>query len=590
MKFFSLKLFNGFALAAGLCACGGNDTAGGISEENEGVVALTNKKIEGVTQKGPFVKDSKITLKETKADGSIEPTGNKFTTKTLSNKGDFQFKDLDLESQFVLLSAKGRYVSEYDGEPSTCPITLKAVSDLEKRETVNINLLTHFEYDRVLNLVKDGKNFVDAKKQAATEVLDAFGIEVKPSSAEDLNIYNTSDADRVLFNLSLLIDSRPSWDYLHDEDEECVEQQNFIDSFRNDFADDGKLSDSIMQNIAGGAYILSQWYAEMELVDEKSIEEKAKADPDEKDGLGLASKKSEYDFSKQLFLHYMNVEACTDELWGNYKKFKKAIQVDNEIVKSGYLLCNGYFWEITTKEHIDSLTLKIDHKTGTMTDNRDGKKYKTVSFKYKGKKYEWMAENLQYTDSTVKYSKGSDKNKRLIGSYTWTTAMQLDKKYMKQPTGDGVLDSLHQGVCPSGWHVSTSAEWTALINYVDGPGNLLNEKWKSTSKRAALTKDLFGVFHNKFDFNLTPMDPVYLQTYYHTYSLDPEILSLKPAAQESDDDDYKEDYDYDMTRNYFDSQYRLEDPNFVTINFSINDGYVSKRERRKEGYVRCVKN
>ncbi|MBQ2560531.1 MAG: hypothetical protein II565_08110, partial [Fibrobacter sp.] len=67
MKFFSLKLFNGFALAAGLCACGGNDTAGGISEENEGVVALTNKKIEGVTQKGPFVKDSKITLKETKA-------------------------------------------------------------------------------------------------------------------------------------------------------------------------------------------------------------------------------------------------------------------------------------------------------------------------------------------------------------------------------------------------------------------------------------------------------------------------------------------------------------------------------------------
>ena len=60
MRTYSLKLFNALAIIACICACSGNDTAGGISEETEGIVAITNKKIAGAAQKGPLVKGSNV--------------------------------------------------------------------------------------------------------------------------------------------------------------------------------------------------------------------------------------------------------------------------------------------------------------------------------------------------------------------------------------------------------------------------------------------------------------------------------------------------------------------------------------------------
>ena len=74
MKRFSLKLFNALAIIASICACVDRNVAGGISEETEGVVAITDKTIAGVSQKGPFAKGSSVYLKETKADGSLTPT------------------------------------------------------------------------------------------------------------------------------------------------------------------------------------------------------------------------------------------------------------------------------------------------------------------------------------------------------------------------------------------------------------------------------------------------------------------------------------------------------------------------------------
>lgn len=563
------------ALSALFCACSNIETSG-TSEEAEGVVAVADKRLAGVSQKGPFVKGSDVTLKETSKNGDFEPTGREFTTKTRSNKGDFKFDDFDLESQYALLSVEGYYKREYNDEKSDCPMRLDAVSNVEKRENVNINLLTHFEYKRVLNLVKEGKSFAEAKKQAATEVLDAFGVKAKFSSPEDLDIYNTSDADRVLFNISVLIDSRPEWTYwVDDEKEDCPKLQNFLDGFTEDFADDGVLSDSTMLYIVSEAYIMTVAYVEMELVDDEDIKDKKRKNPDDND---LATKKSEYEFSKSVFLHYMGVEACTDNLWGEYRKFKKPVEINDEIIKSGYLLCNGYYWEITTKEHIDSLTQKIEHENGTMTDKRDGKKYKTVSFKHKGKKYEWMAEDLHYTDSSIKYSKGSD------GSYSWTTAMQIDDKYMEGPVKNGLLDSLHQGICPDGWHISTSEEWTALFEYVENPHNLLDENWKSSDTRTALVKDLIGVFFNRFDFNLTIMDSVFLGTYYHAYTLDEEVLSYDAPAFD-EEDPWK-----DPMHESFNEDYAIENPHFSALEISVrwNDTFgVSKAPK---AYVRCVKN
>lgn len=556
------------------CACS-MDTAG-TSEEIEGAVALSDKRIVGVSQKGPLVKGSDVVLKETSADGSFTPTGKEFSTTTISDNGDFEFKGLHLESQFVLLSAQGNYIRESDDEPSECSIRLDAVSNLQKRETVNINLLTHFEYKRVLNLVKEGKSFVEAKKQAAKEVLGAFGVKIDVSSAEDLNIYNSSDGDRTLYNISRIIDEQPEWNYWHDwysadDDIDCSKLQAYVDGFADDFADDGVLADSIMQDLAGEGYSSAKEWSNMMDVDEDDIKRKDGANPGE---LSIRFLKSEYDFGILVFLNYMDLELCTADLWGEYRKLDRAMVLDGERIESGYFLCNGYYWDLTTKEHIDSLKIPVEHESGTMTDPRDGRKYQTVSFNYEGKTYEWMAEDLKYDSE---------------GLYTWTDAMQIDDKYMTEVAEDSLIGEKHQGICPDGWHVSSTEEWDILVDYVGDVKNLLNENWRTSDLDAAFGKDLVGVFYNRFDFNLMPMDTVYLEVYYHSYRQDSYHI-------EELDEFMKEHYQWELEYAKNDEE-REEIEKYLSPR-AVGDYYVQvspydyrvEEEPLKEGKVRCVKN
>ncbi len=571
------------ALGFALCAC--STQTAGTSEESEGVIALAGKEIKGAAQKGPLVKGSNVVLRETSADGSLEPTGREFHTTTSNDKGEFHFGDLDLESQYVLLSAEGQYSREYDGSRSECAMRLDAVTSLSNRITANINILTHFEYKRVLKLVGEGKPFAEAKKQASREVLGAFGVELDVSAAEDLDIFNTSEGDRTLFNLSLFIDNRHDWNFPGVGASDCQKLQDYLDGFANDFADDGELADSIMQVIAGGAYEVTRMYTHMEYVDEGDMWEKEAADPGSYDRLVVMKK--EYDFSKLVFLHHMGVEACTENRWGEYRAFNRPIYVfdyqdgEQRLMDSGYVLCNGYNWDIKTKGYIDSLTLMFEHENGTMVDPRDGREYKTISFEYAGKRYEWMAENLMYNVAPETRTKGGRGTRRQQGVYSWAEAMRLNEGYMTRFVREGLIDSLHQGICPDGWHVANSIEWKTLLDYVDkDPDNLLNENWR-TDRDKALAKGLTGVFYNRLDFNLVPLDWDYLEAYFHTYA--PKI-SFQPTAANAT----RWNRVFYTRDEYID--YPLEKTDFVTIEISISWNYVSDTEVQPRGFVRCVRN
>lgn len=572
------------ALGLALCAC--STQTAGTSEESEGIVALAGKGIKGAAQKGPLVKGSDVVLRETSAEGSLEPTGREFHTTTVNDKGEFQFGELDLESQYALLSAEGYYAHEYDGERSECPMRLDAVTNLNNRSTANVNILTHFEYKRVLKLVKEGVPFAEAKKQASREVLAAFGVDIDVSSAEDLNIFNTSEGDRTLFNISLLIDNTPEWTYwVDDEKEDCPKLQNYLDGFAEDFADDGELSDSIMQAIAGHAYEITRMYDRMEFIDEDDMWEKEAADPGSYDDLVVMKK--EYEFSKLVLLHHLEIDACTENRWGEYTAFHKPIEVydyqegEQHILDSGYVLCDGYKWDIKTRGYIDSLTTMFEHENGTMIDPRDGREYKTISFEYEGKRYEWMAENLMYSVAPVTRTKGGRANLHQPGVYSWTEAMHLNEGYMTRFVREGLIDSLHQGICPDGWHVANSEEWKTLLDYVDGnPNNLLDENWR-TDRETAIAKGLTGVFYNRLDFNLVPLDKQFLEAYFHTYA---PRMSFQPTSP--NDDVWNREF---FTRDEF-IDYPLTKTDFTTIEISINWNYVSDTEVQPKGFVRCVRN
>lgn len=568
-------------------ACSAFDKTSGTDEQSEGIVALAGKKISGKAQKGPLVKGSEVVLRETSAEGNLEPTGREFTTKTINDKGDFEFDSLELESQYALLSAEGYYEREYTGEVSSCPMRLNAVSNLEMRKTVNINLLTHFEFKRVLNLVKEGKTFAEAKKQAAKEVFGAFGVKIDVSSAEDLNIYNSSDGDRTLYNISRIIDEQPEWNswrdwYNADADVDCSKLQDYIDGFADDFADDGVLADSIMQFLAGEGYSSAKEWSNMMDVDEDDIKRKDAANPDE---LSIRFLKSEYDFGILVFLNYMDLELCTADLWGEYRKLARAMVFEGELVDSGYFLCNGFYWDLTTKEHIDSLKTPIDHENGTMTDPRDGQEYKTVSFVHDGKIYEWMAEDLKYSVAPVVHSRRAT-GSRPVGIYSWTEAMRLSESYMTKLVPDDMVDSLHQGICPDGWHLANRDEWKVLLDYVGGVNNLLDESWR-TSSYYAFGKDLIGVFYNKFDFNLVPMDKDLLELIYHTYG-----KNSYGSTPELGDDmrEWLESVDDDELRKAIEGSLMPKQTGVYALELSIGWAVYNREEAQREGRVRCVKN
>ena len=189
-----------------LAACTNDNVAGGASGD-AGVVAVKDWEVAGVSQKGPFVTGSAVTVQE--LDGiTLKQTGKSFKGSIKSDKGDFAIKDINLESQYAILEASGYYRDEISGKKSSGQVTLRALTDLKDRKHVNINLLTHLEYERVMYLVTEKKKSIaEAKEQAEKEVLATFGIEGDFAESEDLNIFETGDGNAALLAISVLLQS-----------------------------------------------------------------------------------------------------------------------------------------------------------------------------------------------------------------------------------------------------------------------------------------------------------------------------------------------------------------------------------------------
>jgi len=197
------------AIGAMFWACSSSDSdsmdLGGGASGDAGVTAVVDWEVAGVSQKGPFVTGSAVTVQE--LDGiTLKQTGKSFKGSIKSDKGDFAIKDINLESQYAILEASGYYRDEISGKKSSGMVTLRALTDLSNRKTVNINLLTHLEYERVLYLVNKKKmSIADAKAQAEEEVLASFAINGDFGESEDLNIFESGDGNAALLAVSVLM-------------------------------------------------------------------------------------------------------------------------------------------------------------------------------------------------------------------------------------------------------------------------------------------------------------------------------------------------------------------------------------------------
>ena len=118
---------------------------------------------------------------------------------------------------------------------------------------------------------------------------------------------------------------------------------------------------------------------------------------------------------------------------------------------------------------------------GTMTDERDGQIYKTVTIGTQT----WMAENLNYeTENSSCYNR-EVKCTKFGRFYTWAAAMDSAGIWGINGKGCGNKATCKptypvRGVCPSGWHIPSKAEFDTLVKFVGGK-TIGGKKLKSTS-------------------------------------------------------------------------------------------------------------
>ena len=193
-------------------------TSQGEVELDSEKIAISLDQVSGVTQKGPFLSGSKVLVREMEDGRTLTQTGHSFNGKILNDNGEFRINARMLVSQYVMLEATGYYRNEVTGKNSNSELTLFAISDVNDRCVVNVNLLTHLEYERVIYLVTQKKMKVRAaKKQAQKEVFALLNIDATNfSNSEDLNVAGSSAEDAALLAFSIVLQGDRSESELSD--------------------------------------------------------------------------------------------------------------------------------------------------------------------------------------------------------------------------------------------------------------------------------------------------------------------------------------------------------------------------------------
>ena len=187
-------------------------------------------RISGVAQKGPFHAGASVTMVELDSARRLAESKRTHTACIASADGSFAFENVDLVSPYVKVEANGYYMDELTGVRSSSLLKLNAVVDLSKRDSFNVNMLTHMAAPRVLKLVQDAGNNQPIGSQsgrALSDVLSSFGISLGGSTggfnggwnrggsttssgqkaAEDLSIFDNDDYGAALLAISVMMQS-----------------------------------------------------------------------------------------------------------------------------------------------------------------------------------------------------------------------------------------------------------------------------------------------------------------------------------------------------------------------------------------------
>ena len=512
-----------FAVTSLLISCSGDKTAG-TDEQSEGIVAIKNLDIAGVSQKGPFVKGSAVTVQGIDCK-TMKLTGESFEGSVKNDKGEFTVDNVTLSSSCAVFEVTGNYFNEVTGKKTKDKLTLRALTNLKDRKNVNINVLTELEYERLMNLAASKEtSFAEAKKQAEKEVLAAFDIADnadKVQEFENLNIFEKGDGNAALLAVSVLMQG----------DADAASLAKRLEKFADDFAEDGEWNDSKTKTEIAEWATTAKENGKLDTI-RKNVETMNDGDkvaafetyvaaviPDSVPGSASSSSKK-ISSSSRVDLILSSGDSRTSSSLQNDRissSMKNASSSSSKNIilsssegssdsKSSSSMKNtsSSSWSGAIGSSNDSRTAYLNPNVnyGEMTDSRDGQVYKTVKI---GNQI-WMAQNLNYADSVQMpslkgkswcYNDSTKYCEKYGRMYTWAAAIDSVKLATDKnnPVDCGFDKSCGlvgpvQGICPDGWHLPDSTEWRTLVTAVGGQsvaGKILKSQsgWKDNSDKGS---------------------------------------------------------------------------------------------------------
>lgn len=397
-----------------LVACGDDSKAAGGTEEDSAVTAIKDKVVSGVSQKGPFVKGASVTVYELDSK-SLSQTGRSYEGKIKNERGEFSVDVVKLESQYALLKADGYYRNEITGEKSNSTVTLYAMTDLSNRDEVNVNLLTHLEYERSRYLVKYEKLGVDkAKMQAEREVLKSFGIEDELDNSEDLNIFGDDDGGAALLAISVLMQGDLK------EADFTERLTDYADDLEEDGAwDDEKIAAKIadwayQKSFNGGLAKIRKNIAGWELSTEVPAFEK---------------------YVDNYWWHNYGLGACNEKREGEVKKNQNSLSSNYGF----YFICDDGGWRVASDIEYDTYKWSELTKNAKDGDVKYGDVVNTNCYVFENNV--WRSGNANDCSLGLRgcttlrqdtVGMGSDKVYYICNARSWRNATSIEKDTYKQ--------------------------------------------------------------------------------------------------------------------------------------------------------------
>ncbi len=479
----------------------------------------------GYVQKGPFVKGAEVSLYELVDGCSLEKTGKVYQGEILDDKGLYKIPKVKLSCQYAVVKAKGYYRNEVTGKKSEDPIELSVLVDLRSQKNVNLNVLTHLEYERVTGLVaEEGYSLQNAMDKAHREIMGAFQIKAD-KAPENMNIFGDAEEDASLLAISVLLRNNQK-------------ESEFVDFLKDVILWIG--ADGVWRNNADKAYVVD-WGLLADANGElpgirKNVEEISATVPafenylrrfvGVESGLGVCGSDSvPKGMVRNVTNRYSSFYATSysDTVKSNVRFIcansdgvgwrvatdieKDTMGTDFKNTKDGTFLKGlitgrRLVWDADTLRYETvsemewnracvsylrdtSMILEgqysyykctdkgweydFDHLNfGTLVDLRDGKTYKTIGIKTQM----WMAENLDFeyrvNDSLYGISR-HDSCDACGFAYTWGATMDSAGVYSADAAScagpNGCKKDLKypvRGICPEGWHIPTVKEWLVL--------------------------------------------------------------------------------------------------------------------------------